>query len=110
MLIIIRSVKLIRIIQWKQIAFNLRKINLKHIAIKIHENYLYRKNLSTGVWISKYNRVILTKIKGKFIHSMGYTSSLTINNHSNAGINAKSVIMYPEEALYSLENVADLTS
>lgn len=41
---------------------------------------------------------------------MGYSSSLTEQNHPNAAPNTKSVILYPEEALYSLENVLDFNT
>jgi len=55
---------------------------------------------------SAYNRVILTKLKGKFVHTMGYPSSVRLpgdNDTTNA--KTKSTVLYPEEALFLLENV-----
>ena len=44
--------------------------------------------------------VRLTKIKGKFIHYMGHTDYLSSPTAKN-----QNVILYPEEALFLIENV-----
>lgn len=59
---------------------------------EIKPNIQLAKNLSTGVWLSESNRVRMVKIKGKFIHTMGY-------------VEEKCDLLYPEEALYLLETV-----
>ncbi|RNA09906.1 tRNA-splicing endonuclease subunit Sen54 [Brachionus plicatilis] len=57
---------------------------------ELNSNIQLAKNLSTGVWLSERNHVRLIKVKGKFIHTMGY-------------VDDKCDILYPEEALYLLE-------
>ncbi|CAF0732622.1 unnamed protein product [Brachionus calyciflorus] len=65
---------------------------------KIDQNLQLAKNLSTGIWLANINRVKLTKIRGKFIHTMGYLVAESTESKQ------KSDYLYPEEALYLLEN------
>ena len=65
---------------------------------KLCPNLQLSKNLSTGVWLPSINRIKLTKIKGKFIHSMGYVSDIENSKQ-------KFDFLYPEEAIYLVEHV-----
>lgn len=65
---------------------------------KLGPNLQLSKNLSTGVWLASINRIKLIKVKGKFIHTMGYVSEYENSKQ-------KFDFLYPEEALYLVENV-----
>ena len=59
------------------------------------------KNLSIGEWHSETRCIKLVKIKGKYIHTMGYLSELEKTKNKTTKYN----FLYPEEALYLMENV-----
>ncbi len=75
----------------------------------ICKRYFPRKNLSTGNWY--YNEkngsvVRLIKIRGKFIHNMGYSSK----DEKEVDSNTKYDYLYPEEALYLTEHVNKMST
>ena len=59
--------------------------------------------MSHGILLENENRVKLTKIKGKFIHCMGYSDHDQASQKEKA--QDQNVKLYPEEALFMIENV-----
>lgn len=67
--------------------------------------FISRRNLSKGLWISNLNRVKLERAKGKFLHHVGYVSDYASEQKTENEKLVKYDFLYPEEAIYLLENV-----
>ena len=95
--------KISEIIEARRLILNEARYELEWLIKSTHPllyiNFSFSKNLSYGVLIENEHRVKLTKIKGKFIHYMGYSEQ-----HDEAS-NSQNIKLYPEEALFLIENV-----